>query len=274
MKFIEPRLFSEFNNGAKAFLDENGFVVLENYISSTVLRAMRSTLLELAKKEVDAGVACLYENLPNTIGNRINSSSKCQRIWNILNKSKLFHQIPLSALHFDAMNYIFSRPTQHELYKISSFQANILRPGALQQKIHIDTPFPDPQPHWQVKANTITLLDEFTRTNGATMVVPGSHKYFRKPTGVNEDLEKLVSILAPIGSTIITLGGLWHASGTNSSNQSRIVVLGSYCASYCIDITFEEFHPLVRNQAIQFDPALACLLSLNRPLKEGSVSFK
>lgn len=171
------------------------------------------------------------------------------------------------------MRYIFNRPTVHELYKISSFQANILKPGALQQKVHIDSPLPDPQPCWQIKANTITLLDEFTRFNGGTMVIPGSHKYLRKPTGTSEELGQLVSIIAPVGTTIVTLGGLWHASGTNRSKQSRVVILGSYCASYCIDIAFEEMHPIVGNPKISFDPVLESMLSLNRPLKEGSVSF-
>lgn len=273
MAFIEPPLFSALNDEAKHYLDDNGFVAFASQFSSGSITAMRAKLIELAEKEVELGVGCLYENLPSQHGNIINPDSRCQRIWNILNKSELFHIMPLSSIHKDAMTHIFKRPTQHELYKISSFQANILKPGATQQKIHIDSPLPDPQPCWQVKANTITLLDAFTQFNGGTMVVPGSHKYLRKPTGTSHELGQLVSIIAPVGTTIVTLGGLWHASGSNKSENSRVVVLGSYCASYCIDIAFEEIHPIIDNHNIAFDQALRSMLSLDRPLKEGSVAF-
>lgn len=273
MAFIEPPLFSAFNEEASIFLDGNGFVAYESQLSSDFIVATRARLIELAAKEAELGVACLYENLPSKNGNIINSLSRCQRVWNILNKSELFHALPLSSLHRDTMRYIFKRPTEHELYKISSFQANILKPGAPQQKIHIDSPLPDPQPSWQIKANTITLLDDFTQFNGGTMVVPGSHRYLRKPIGTSEELDQLVSIIAPVGTTIVTLGGLWHASGSNQSNHSRVVILGSYCASYCIDIAFEEIHPIVGNPDIVFDPVLESMLSLNRTPKEGSVVF-
>ena len=64
------------------------------------------------------------------------------------------------------MKEIFQRKYDGDLYRLSSVQANILYPGAKAQKIHIDTPFPEPIPQWPAKANCIIMIDEFTEENG------------------------------------------------------------------------------------------------------------
>ena len=143
------------------------------------MNEVRRTVLSLAKKEEDSGDFCFYENLNYEEGNIASSKEKLQRVWNILNKSEIFHQFPLSAKHRNALNRIFSRPTSHQLYSISSYQANILYPGAEKQKIHIDTPVPEPIPIWPIKVNTVNLLDDFTETIGSTMLAPKSHRLQR-----------------------------------------------------------------------------------------------
>ncbi len=79
------------------------------------------------------------------------------------------------------MEWIFDRKTPHQKYFLSSFHANILGPGCPKQKLHIDTPVPEPLPDWPIKANSIWMLDDFTILNGATEVVPKSHKLKFKP---------------------------------------------------------------------------------------------
>ena len=101
-----------------------------------------------------------------------------------------FHNFPLCQNHVSALKRIFSRKTSHTLYSISSFQANILYPGAEKQKIHLDTPFPEPLPIWPIKINTINLLDDFTQFNGATMIAPRSHKLKIKPNPATSNRSK------------------------------------------------------------------------------------
>ena len=177
---IEPEIFTNFDTRAHEFFNEMGFVVLKLDIDIQILKKAREMILDFAYIEEESGDSCFYENRNYEEGNVQSPMKRLQRIWNILNKDKLFHHFPLSKVHKDGLNKIFYRKTNHNLYTISSYQANILYPGAPQQKIHLDTPVPEPLPIWPIKVTTVNLLDDFTEDNGATLVAPKSHKFLKR----------------------------------------------------------------------------------------------
>ena len=114
----------------------------------------------------------------------------------------------------------------------SSFQANILHPGCNKQRLHIDTPVPEPLPDWPIKANSIWMIDDFTESNGATELCAGSHRRKFKPN-ITDDKEAInTKAIAPAGSVLFTHGALWHRAGANISKKSRVALLGSFAASY------------------------------------------
>jgi len=79
-------------------------------------------------------------------------------------------------------------------------------------------------------ANVAWILDDFTETNGATMIVPGTHVH-----GTHPDLSKpqpARPVIAPAGSVMVFDGRLWHGAGENQSNQRRHVIFAYYCAPY------------------------------------------
>lgn len=271
--YIEPKIFTNFEEEANQFFKEMGYVVLKLDIDFEILKKARERILDLAHKEEESGDSCFYENRNNEEGNILSHMKKLQRIWNILNKDKLFHQFPLSRIHRNGLNKIFYRKTNYNLYTISSYQANILYPGAPQQKIHLDTPVPEPLPTWPIKVTTINLLDDFTEHNGATLVAPKSHKFLTKPKPGSTDEDKLKTIIAPFGSTIMMHGGLWHASGNNKTESKRVAVLGSYAASYAREIAYEESHIQIRNKSIIFENNLAEMLGYNAKPKPGACNF-
>jgi phytanoyl-CoA dioxygenase PhyH len=57
---------------------------------------------------------------------------------------------------------------------------------------------PDERGYWV--CNTVWMLDDFTTENGATRVIPGSHKWGRRPQDVIENA------LAPHPAEILVLG--------------------------------------------------------------------
>jgi len=147
---------------------ENGFVLLRNFIPESIVDRVKKIVDDLANKELNNNLSHIYgENL--------------QRIWNLLNKDTIFHELLLSKQIDLWMNKIFDRDTKHQKYFLSSIQANILKPGAKAQILHTDTPVPEPIPPYAIKANTIWLLDDFTENNGATEVIPGSHTSSKRP---------------------------------------------------------------------------------------------
>ena len=62
-------------------------------------------------------------------------------------------------------------------YQLSGPVGIDIGPGESAQGLHRDdVVYPIPWPHQQVVLNTMWALDDFTADNGATLIVPGSHR--------------------------------------------------------------------------------------------------
>lgn len=248
----------------KSKFQRDGFFILENLLDAEKLSLIKRAVSYLAETETSLGLSHAYT-----------TSGKHQRVWNLLNKSSVFREIIQHSHIIETMEWIFDRETQHQKYYLSSFQANILKPGAEAQKWHLDTPVPVPHPAWILKANTIWLLDDFTETNGATEVVPGSHLFPDRPQNNNAVLQKSSKkIIARAGDVLITSGMLWHRSGDNNSDASRTVLLGSFAASYAREIANEENHSVVLEREIidQSPDTLKRILGLDHGIRPGALS--
>lgn len=105
-------------------------------------------------------------------------------------------------------------------------------PGAEQQWFHRDEDvwihMPPERPELQL-ASIIAMVD-FTRENGATVVVPGSHRWAReRQPGEHE----LAYAEMPAGSAVIYLGSTIHAGGSNAVQDFwRRGIHMSYCLGW------------------------------------------
>jgi ectoine hydroxylase-related dioxygenase (phytanoyl-CoA dioxygenase family) len=112
-------------------------------------------------------------------------------------------------------------------YLLSANLAINLLPGETAQSWHTDDSFykvPRPRPPLGVSA--IWAIDEFTRDNGATQVIPGSHRWGTEPPG--DDVE-FVDVTMPAGSVVVFLGTLWHRGGANRTARPRLGITPQYC---------------------------------------------
>ena len=257
----------------KNLFNDNGYLLEKKLFDRSLMDQLRLELDLITQYEKDMKQDCSYVNLPSTKGNNLIASSNLQRVWNLANKSESFHSILDNNRLLEIINTIFARDYSGLLYHLSSFQANILYPGALPQKIHIDCPFPEPIPPWLSKANCIIMIDDFTLTNGATEIVPSSHAYCRKPKPNTDDERDLVKIIGESGDVLFTHGNLWHRSGANEDSQPRRALLVSFCASFIRDSAFEEAHHLIRNQKIHLSENIKSMMGFNDGLKQGSQCF-
>ena len=105
-------------------------------------------------------------------------------------------------------------------------------PGRGQQALHADWPRDKSNPYLMV--TTLWLLDDFTSTNGATRVVPGSHpvpnplpKSRSQPDSRHPD-EKV--IVAEAGSVLLFNSHLLHSGTRNVSGERRRVLQCSFAA--------------------------------------------
>lgn len=111
----------------------------------------------------------------------------------------------------------------HQLHISAALE---IGPGARRQILHRDHEsfsfFPDPKPNIIVAA--MWAITDFRTDNGATLVVPGSHKWEkeRKPSD-----NEVFPAEMPAGSVFFWLGGTLHGAGANVSNDWRYgIVLG------------------------------------------------
>lgn len=243
--------------------NRDGYVVIQDALSQVQVAKLKQRVGELAAKEQESGRSHFYSQ-----------SGKLQRVWNLLSKGAIFSEVLDQELIITAMDKLFDRDTIHDKYYLSSFQANILMAGAEAQKWHLDTPIPEPHPDWIIKSNTIWLLDDFTETNGATEVIPGSHLIPHRP---QTDHPLFISgqkkVLAKAGSVIITHGALWHRSGHNQSDQSRTVLLGSFAASFTREIANEEnMTRVISQESYQgLSPNIQRMLGRDHGIKPGAI---
>jgi ectoine hydroxylase-related dioxygenase (phytanoyl-CoA dioxygenase family) len=220
----------EIKHSALQGLDEEGFVVIENFLSKDEVAHLRAITYELAQKERDLGVAYFY-GIKNSM----------QRVYGLCSKAKSYQTEFLNRRGvFDILEFFFSSSSLHQPFYLSSFQANILFPGAPTQVLHVDSSVPDPLPPWKIRLNINLNLDDFTEDNGSTLVWPGSHLFLRKPTSSDFATPHMKKILAPAGSLIIWTGHLWHQSGANVTSMPRAALLACFCASYLREVSMEE----------------------------------
>jgi hypothetical protein len=104
-------------------------------------------------------------------------------------------------------------------------QAIGIEPGEPAQMFHRDEVLWPFEHSFEVMANVMWALDDFTVENGATRLVPGSHRWDRDRW---PEPQEVVAATAPRGSAILWLGGLMHGGGANRSGRMRRGLVISY----------------------------------------------
>lgn len=101
--------------------------------------------------------------------------------------------------------------------------------GLFQRTFHRD--FPRHMEGYVASVNTFLAIDEFTSSNGATLLVPASHQRAEAPAS-DELHARAIPALCPAGSMIVFDSTLWHAAGENRSGRDRLAVNQQFTRSF------------------------------------------
>jgi len=102
--------------------------------------------------------------------------------------------------------------------------------------------------------NCLWMLTDFTKENGATKIVPFSHRSMTEPSQVkNPDYSSAISAEAPAGSALVFNNAMWHAAGSNDSDQDRIGCSNPYFPSW-LDGGNVGWQPVTRKAYKMFPP--------------------
>ena len=193
-----------------ADLDRDGYAVVESLLSADEAAAVRTGLREV------------LDSTPT--GRNDFEGYKTRRIYALFAKTRAFDALAIHPLLLGVLDGVLG-PS----YQLSAPTGIEIGPGEKAQVLHTDDGiYPLPRPHPEVVLNSMWALDDFTEANGATRVVPGSHKWTdRRPTE-----EETVKVTMPAGSVLFISGNLWHGGGANTTERTRLGVLLEYAAGW------------------------------------------
>src|SRR5436305_1434995 len=143
---------------AVAGIREQGYAVLSERAAAEMVAALREALDRLYAREA---------HLP-----RQSAEPGCLRGYNLVRRDAAFR----AALQYPPVIAIAEAILGNDCI-LHSFESRSALPGGGQQSLHRDMPF---VPSTPLSVNVVWMLDDFTEANGATRVVPGSH---RRPEG-------------------------------------------------------------------------------------------
>ena len=102
-------------------------------------------------------------------------------------------------------------------------------PDVFQLRFHQD--FPRVLGGYLASVNCLFAVDAFEASNGATLVVPGSHQ--RQPAPSPEYMQRhCVPVTCPAGAMIVFDSTLWHAAGANRSGRARLAINHQFTRSF------------------------------------------
>ena len=155
------------------------------------------------------------------------------RLHGIAAKSESFPEALLEPRMLAVMDAVL-RPNCTD-YHLSSAELIEIRGGETAQIIHRDD---DSWPRAAQDAsplvvNVMMALTDYTADNGATVVVPGSHKWNldRVP-----EVGEITQAVMPAGSAAIFTGQTLHGGGTNTSGRARRGLSVSFCHGWLVPV--------------------------------------
>jgi ectoine hydroxylase-related dioxygenase (phytanoyl-CoA dioxygenase family) len=196
-------------------LDRDGFLPLSDILAEQQVAAFRTRLDELLAQEGDDA------------GKEVHQEAGTDRLSDLVNKGKIFEVCFTHPRVLAAIAHVLRGE-----FKLSSLNARSALPGQGLQALHADWG-KAVEPGEYVVCNSIWLLDDFTESNGATRVVPGSQRSAALPRDVMPDPRAEhpdeIKLLAPAGTVVIFNSHTWHGGTLNASDRPRRALHSYFC---------------------------------------------
>ena len=120
--------------------------------------------------------------------------------------------------------------------RISMFTGSVNAPGLTRGRLHADWPFnqrsrahvPAPYPDAVFHLVTFWMLTDFRPENGATIIVPGSHKKDWNPSAdahADKPHPGETRLIGEAGTVVVFDARLWHAEAPNVSTEERVSII-------------------------------------------------
>ncbi len=154
-----------------------------------------------------------------------------------------------------------------ESYQIGSITGIEVCPGQDVQELHRDdTVYPVRLPGMELQIGCMWALTDFTEENGATQVVPSSHRHITM--GEQVDLSNCEQAVMSKGSALFYLGSTIHGAGVNRSNDARMGLITVYSLGW-LRQEANQYLSVPWDIVRTYDERMRCLLGYTTHDKKG-----
>lgn len=193
-------------------LEADGYTIIEDVLDAGGLAAFRQALAPY---------------LGSHSGRNAFEGYTTERVYTLVGRGRVFEDIASDARLLDLLG-CFLAPG----FLLSASHAICINPGEAVQSLHFDDSFyPIPRPRRPIGMSVIGAIDAFTEENGATRVIPGSHRWGQdwREKAAGAATQPLVM---PAGAIALFQGTIIHGAGANRSGRPRLAYTNQYCAPW------------------------------------------
>jgi ectoine hydroxylase-related dioxygenase (phytanoyl-CoA dioxygenase family) len=189
----------------KERLDRDGYAALPAILTDEQIADLRARIAELTAAEGESA------------GREVHQEAGTDRLADLVNKDSIFEVCFTDPTVLACVAHVLGD------FKLSSLNSRTALPGQGLQALHAEGG-PVGLGPYQV-CNSIWLLDDFTEDNGATRVVPGSHRLTVAARDAMPDTSAPhpdeVKLVAPAGTVVVFNSHLWHGGTRNRTGSQR-----------------------------------------------------
>ena len=182
---------------------------------------------------------CAKLDAEGTPGNQLlgAKSDYTRMVHGLIGRDPLFAEAAMHPAALTLGRYLMGASCR--LFTVTAF---VKRGPATSTLLHTDTLGTAPPLYpFGLTCNISWILTDYTEQNGTFAMVPGSHRYCRHPSdieqpkimgGSNDNI--CVPVEARPGSLIVFNGNTWHGSWPKNDESFRAHVVTAYCRNYII----------------------------------------
>jgi ectoine hydroxylase-related dioxygenase (phytanoyl-CoA dioxygenase family) len=235
-------------------LDEQGYVVLESIVEREFLDQLRSRILALFEEEGERA------------GQEFRTEEHAHRLANLVDKGEVFRRAISMPRVLEYVRHVLGPDI-----KLSSLNARSADPNTeIGQPLHVDMgAVPDEKGYWV--CNTVWMLDDFTRENGPTRMIPGSHTWRQRPQDALPDPlaphPREILLTGKAGTIAVMNAHMWHGGTANRTSRPRLAMHAFYCRR---DKPQQQYQKKLLRPEVQaaLPPEVRAILALDDPLND------
>lgn len=242
-------MYGQISEDVAQQLREHGFAIFPGLISAEEVGLFTQKIEELfALEGEDSGSE--FKQEPGT-----------RRLANCVDKGEIFEKAIENPVVLEGVRVVLGPD-----FKLSSFNVRSASPqSSCGQPLHADSgAVVDQMGYWV--CNSVWMLDDFTESNGALRVVPGSHRWGRLPEpGAKVAGEMLVTGKA--GTVVVMNAHMWHGGTDNRTDHPRRAMHVYFTRA---DKPQQQYQKRLVRPEIQarLNPLARKLLALDDPLND------